>query len=1157
MVATTPKEQLKQRIAQLSAEKRAVLQRMLAAKEAKPKPKPKPKPKRQPMPGIRRRPGTGPAPLSSAQRRMWLMDQLTPGSFFFNEHNSFRFPYALNVAAFRRAVDEIVRRHEILRTTFATRDGEPVQIPGPAVPVDLPLEDLRGRPAAERLSAAAAIAEAEAHKPCDLHNGPLLWVKLLRLGEHDYLFLLTMHHIVCDGWSMEVFFKELTTLYEAFAAGRPSPLPEMEIQYADYAAWQDKRLREGLFDRDLDYWKKQLDDLPVLELPTDRARPAVQTFEGARANFVIPEHVYRGLVALSQSESCTMFILMLAAFQALLHRYTGQDDIVVGAPTANRNHPELAGLIGFFVNTLVMRADAAGDPSFREFLGRVRGTAFEAYGHQELPFERLVEVLRPDRDMSRNPLFQVIFQVFNWTSMDTSSIDDATPTLEIHTGASMFDLRLDLIETAQGFSASFEYSTVLFDRGRIERMIEHFQTILRGIVDDPDMPLSRLPVLSAAERARVLVELNDTATDYPRDSAVPALFESQAAATPDAVAVVAGDVRLSYGDLNKRVNRLAHHLRKQGVGRGSLVAIYMDRSVELVVSMLAVLKAGGAFLPLDLMAPEARLREILSDNGVGYLVSFERRLKRPPKGVTVVALEQSGDALAAASSRNPKPVNQADDLAYVMFTSGSTGHPKGVMVPHRGIVRLVMNADYFTVSPDDVFLQFAPTSFDAATFEVFGPLLNGARVALYPPEKASVEELAAFIEKAGITVAFITTGLFHQLVEQGLDRLWGLRQLFTGGDFLSVSHMKKAFESLPDCNVVAAYGPTENTTYSSMYPIEDPAAMEGTVPLGRPIANSRMYVLDDRLNPVPIGVAGEIYLAGDGLAQGYLNQEELTTERFLDNPLPEEPGEILYKTGDLGRLRADGNVEMLGRADRQVKLRGFRIELDEIEAVLGAHDGIQANVVVARQVAHAMDKQLVAYVVPKADARADLGDEKTFAETLRSFLHKRVPEYMVPGPFVFLDSLPLNQNGKVDRKQLPDPAGGDRREIEADEQPRTDVERQVAEIWADVLDRKDIGIRDNFFDLGGHSLLATRVVSRIRGDFGIELPLRILFESPDVASVAEAVSDALTEKQATDAAPEAKIQAATERSRGLDLDALSEDEVDALLSEFLETEGSA
>lgn len=950
-------QSLEERIAGLDTRKRELLERLLREKkEAAAR-----------VATIPRRKPSNTAPLSFAQQRIWFLDQLTPGSSFYNETTTLRLSFGLDVAVLQRSVKEIVRRHDALRTTFRSVDGHPVEVIASALALELPLIDLRSLPKASREREAMRLCEKQAGEPFDLAKGPLLRAAVLQLGRQDYVFVLTMHHIVCDGWSMTVFFRELTVLFEAFSAGSPSPLPELPIQYADFAVWQQARLQGELLERELAYWKAQLADLPMLQLATDKPRPAAQTFRGAHEPFTIPESLAGELRRLSSREGVTLFMTVLAAFQSLLYRYTGQEDIVVGAPIASRTRAELEGLIGFFVNTLVMRTNLAGGPTFRELLARVQAVALGAYAHQELPFEKLVEELQPERDMSRNPLFQVIFQLFSDPGASSGSKGEAFPSLEVEAHTAKFDLRLDLCEIGPGLEGHFEYSTDLFDRPTISRMSEHFLRLLEGIAANPDCPISRLPLLTDRERHQLIVEWNATETEYPRGNCVHQLFEQQVERLPEAVAVIFGDQRQTYRELNCRSNQLARFLRSKGVGPETLVAISIDRSVEMLIGLLGILKAGGAYVPLDLSYPKERLGFLMEDAGIRFVLAASARPGETfGRDVQVISLDEASEQIRGHPDTNPNNQAGPDHLCYVMHTSGSTGRPKAVAVPHRGVVRLVRNTNYVALRESDVFLQFAPLSFDASTFEIWGCLLNGSRLVVFPPYVPSLGELGQAIRQNGVTVLWLTCALFHQMVDQHLDDLRSVRQLLAGGDVLSVPHVLRAVSELKDCHVINGYGPTENTTFTCTFWIQGPEQIVTSVPIGRPIANTRVYVLDSHFNPVPIGVSGELFIGGDGLATGYFGRSDLTAEKFIRNRISTEPGDRLYRTGDLVRYRPDGNLEFLGRIDQQVKIRGFRIEPAEIEGALSQHPGVQETAVIAREDTPG-DKRLVAYVVPNFD----------------------------------------------------------------------------------------------------------------------------------------------------------------------------------------------
>jgi amino acid adenylation domain-containing protein len=1037
-------------------------------------------------------------PTSFAQQRMWFLDQWVPGSPVYIIPLAVRLAGHLRVAALEHSLNEIVRRHEALRTTFSVMDGQPVQVITPQLSLSLPVIDLRALPETERETEVRRLATAEAQQPFDLTQGPLLRATLLRLGEHEQVLLLTLHHIVADGWSIGILLRELVALYAAFCLGQPSPLPELPLQYADFAVWQRQWLQAERLEPLLAYWTRQLQELSLLELPTDRPRPAVQSYRGACQSLRLPYTLSNALNALSRREGVTLFMTLLAAFQTLLHRYTGQDDLVVGSPIAGRTRAETEGLIGFFVNTLVLRTDLSGNPTFRELLGRVRETALGAYAHQELPFERLVEELHAERNLSRTPLFQVMFVLQNVPIKSLELPELTASLLNVDNETAKFDLTVSLGEREDGISGEFEYNTDLFEATTIARMLGHWQTLLAGVVANPERRLSELPLLTEAERLQVLVEWNDTATDYPRDRCIHQLFEAQAEQTPDTVAVVCEGAQLTYGELNRRANQLAHYLRKHGVEPETLVGICIERSVEMIIGVLGILKAGGAYVPLDPLYPKERLAFILTDTQAPVLLTQRHLLPRLPDYKThLVCLDERRDVIGRESEETPADGATADNLAYVTYTSGSTGRPKGACIPHRGVVRLVKGSDYVDLSPEEVFLQLAPLSFDASTFEIWGCLLNGARLVIFPPHVPTLAELGRALQQHRVTTLWLTAGLFHQMVESQPRGLGHVRQLLAGGDVLSVPHVKDALLQLGGGRLVNGYGPTESTTFTCCHVMTDPDQVGMTVPIGRPIANTQVYVLDRYAQPVPIGVPGELYIGGDGLACNYLNLPQLTAERFIPHPFSDKPEARLYRTGDRVRYRPDGSLEFLGRLDHQVKIRGFRIEPGEIEAVLGHHPAVGQTVVVAREDTPG-DKRLVAYVVP-------CGGQNPTASDFRSFLQTKLPDYMVPSVFVVLGALPLTPNGKVDRRALPAPDRARRQRQGSFLAPRDPLELQLTKLWEELLGTEPVGVQDNFFELGGHSLLAVRFVAQIEKLFGKVVPLALLFQAPTVEQLAHAL----------------------------------------------------
>jgi amino acid adenylation domain-containing protein len=1037
-------------------------------------------------------------PLSFAQERLWILDQLEPGSSAYNIPLAVHLSGRLNVSSLQQSIGEIFRRHEVLRTTFSTEHDRPVQRIAPVTAFTLPEIDLSAMPKEQREARAQQLASEEAPRPFDLVSGPLMRATLLLLNPEEHVLLVTMHHIASDGWSMGILYQELSVLYEAFLTGNPSPLPEPPIQYADFAVWQKEWLQGENLEKQLAFWKEQLRDLSPLELPTDHPRPLVQTFHGAVHSVQLSRDLSESLQSLSRREGVTLFMTVLAAFQVLLHRYTGQDDIVVGTPIANRNREEIEGLIGFFVNTLVMRTDTSGNPPFRELLKRVRRVSLDAYAHQDLPFEKLVMELRPERDLSLNPLFQVMFALQNAPVSNLELPGLTLSHMGIETTRTRFDLEVHLWEAEEGLRAAFVYNTDLFDPDTIKRMAGHYQRILEGIVDNPDRRLSELPLLTEAERHKLLVEWNDTATDYPRDKCIHELFEEQVQRTPDAIAVIFEDKHLTYQELNSRANRLAHYLRKQGVGPEVLVGICVERSLEMVIGILGILKAGGAYVPLDPTYPRERLEFMIKDTRTPVIVSQRHLLNVLPEHTgNVICLDSDLKIIIEEGKENPVSRGTADSLSYVMYTSGSTGRPKGVCVSHRGVVRLVKETNYVKLTPEEVFLQLASISFDASTFEIWGSMLNGAKLVIMTPGTPSLQELRQAVQKHQITTLWLTAGLFHLMVDEQSDAFRHVRQLLAGGDVLSVSRVRRFLSKNRDCTLINGYGPTENTTFTCCHTTKLPDETATSIPIGRPVANTQVYVLDGWLRPVPVGVPGELFITGEGLAQGYLNQPELTAEKFIPNPFSKKPEARLYKSGDLVRYLPDGNIEFLGRIDNQAKIRGYRIELGEVEAVLGLHPSVHETVVIARE-DQSGNKQLVAYVV--------LNEKSAMVNSdLRSFLKKKLPDYMIPSAFVILDALPLTLNGKVDRKALTIPAQSMTGMAKTFVAPRNTNEAQLTRIWEKVLAMKPIGVTDNFFELGGHSLLAIRLIAEIRKVTGKNLPVVALFQSPTVEQLDRAL----------------------------------------------------
>jgi len=1032
-------------------------------------------------------------PLSFAQRRFWFLERLTPGNPVYNMSGVARVASSIQVPILERCFNEIIRRHETLRTTFTVVDGEPIGLLAPQQQISLQVIDLQGDSEAERQGHARDLIEQEARRPFDLTQGPLLRVTLLQLGKQEYLVQLALHHIVSDGWSTRVLFQEIGSLYWAYAAGKPSPLPELPFQYSDFAQWQRQWLQGERLNALLTSWKQQLADAPTaLEMPTDRPRPPVQSFRGARKPLSLSSELVSELKALAHQQGATLFMTLLAAFQILLSRYTSQQDLLMGISIANRNYEGTDALIGVFVNTLVVRSDVSGDPTYLQALDRVRQVTLEAYAHQDLPFEMLVEDLHLDRDMSRSALVQTFF---NFQADSTQAAQVPGLTMEdIGSGTAKFDLTLNLEEHGAVVSGHLEYSTDLFEAETIGRLLGHYLVLLNGIVAHPEQPISALPLLNERERHQLIEEWNATEAHYP-NRCIHQLFEEQVQVRPEALAVRFEQEQLTYRELNQRANQLAHHLQKLGVGPEALVGVCMERSLEVVIALLGILKAGGACVPMDSSYPKERLAYMLNDAQVSIVLTQQHlQAKLSPCEAQCVCLDRDWATIAQEKTTNVITTTQLDNLAYILYTSGSTGRPKGVCIPHRGVIRLVKNTNYVNFTSDEIFLQFAPISFDASIFEIWGSLLNGALLVIFSAHLPSLDELATFLDRNHISILWLTAGLFHQMVERHAQTLGRIHQLLAGGDVLSVPHVQRMLEAMKQGTLINGYGPTESTTFTCCYPMKTLDDVGSSVSIGKPIANTSVYVLDKHLQPTPIGIPGELYIGGDGLARGYLNQPALTEERFIAHPFRTEPGARLYKTGDLVRYLPDGNIEFLGRLDHQVKLHGFRIEPGEIETVLKQHPQVCDAVVIVREDIPG-DKRLVAYLV--------LGQsDPAIPADLRVFLKGRLPEYMVPASFVPLEAIPLSPNGKVDRRALPasQPARAEQERVVAAAQ--TETEQALVTLWQQLIGVEPIGIDDDFFEVGGHSLMAMKLIAQIQDTLHVEVPLPALFQRPTICEMA-------------------------------------------------------
>jgi amino acid adenylation domain-containing protein len=1036
-------------------------------------------------------------PLSYAQQRLWFLDQLMPGSNAYNIPAEMYIKADVKVGALEQALNEVLRRHEALRTTFFVSGSQPAQRVNPAKPVSLPLIDLRSLDETERSAEVDRLRQEDALRPFDLGTGPLLRANLIRINNEHYLLLMNMHHIVSDAWSMGVLLHEMQTLYEAFSHGQPSPLAELEIQYSDYARWQRDWLQGEVLQQEVNYWKQQLDGVPtLLELDTNQPRQLLRKISSARCEVSFSEKLSRSLREFSSQEGATLFMTLMAGFHALLRRYTGQKDILIGTPIAGRDHVELEPLIGFLVNMIPIRTSFNDALTFRDLLKQVRESSFAAYTHQDLPFDKLVEELQPKRAPGRNPIFQAIL-----------AFENAAPEMEIATvnlpvGVPVnadvkFDLEVHLTDTPDGIRGAFVYSPELFEPALIARMVDHFERLFERTMSNPDKELRALSLLDQAEYRQVVEEWNDTAVAFPDASCIHEIFEQEVEQRGDAIAVEFNEENVTYRELNRRVNVLAHELRRQGVGPEVFVGVMLERSVDLIVTLLAVAKAGGVYVPLNLAEPSPRLKFILKDSGVAILVTSKHIADRMPETshLTVVCVD-TDEFRNAEFAANPVNTVGPDNLAYLMYTSGSTGNPKGVCISHRNILGLVKSANYAELNSDEIFLQFSPISFDASTFEIWACLLNGARLVMFPPGTPSLSEMGEFISRTQVTTLFLTTGLFHQFIDADLGSIGAVRQLLTGGDALSSTHLSKALEQIEHCQFVNCYGPTESTVMVCCYRVT-PDYSATAVPIGRPISNSRVYIING-MQPVSIGERGELFVSGAGLGRGYHNRPELTAEQFLPDPYGPWPGGRLYRTGDAARYLNNGLIQFLGRVDDQLKISGYRIEPGEIESALLEHPEVRAALVLAHEDTPG-DKRLVAYVVANPE-------QTPSNEELRTHLRERVPEYMVPSLFVLIDEMPLTLHGKVDKAALPAPqvslsrVGG--REYVA---PRNGLQQQLVDIWEELFKLHPIGVTDNFFELGGHSLQMIMLIARVEERLGKRVTMAEVFNDPTIEHMSQLI----------------------------------------------------
>ncbi len=1045
----------------------------------------------------------GPLTTSYAQRRMWFLYELEPNSPLYNIPFILNMKGNLDIQALERALNDIIQRHDSLRTTFDIQDRQVVQTIHTHSYRQLPVETIPKLSPGESadLTEHHAIKE-EAEKLFDLHKGPVLRMKLFRLQQKEHALVLTMHHIVSDGWSIDIFLNELAAAYTARRENRAPDLPPLVIQYPDYAQWQQQWLDGQTRQNQLSYWLEQLKlPLPVLDLPLDFPRPDIVTYKGHRKSLSISSTITQDIYRFNHQNGKTLFMTLLAAFYVLIHRYTDQEEIILGTPIANRMRQEFETLIGFFVNTLAIRANLSQNPSFKEFLEQIQHRCLQAYDNQDLPFEQLVEKLKPKREKNRMPVFQVMFVLQSAHDRQIKLPDLDVECEEISTDTSKVDLTLFIEEFKDQLIATVEYNTDLFKNDTIDRLLTHYQNLLRNIVSNPEARLRELSLVHQSDRKQVIEDTKKSPCEYRQDRCVHELFEDQVNKTPDAIALIYQSEQLTYSQLNKRANQLAHYLRKQGVKPDSLVGVSLDRSPEIIVAFLAILKAGGAYVPLDEGYPKQRIKLMIEDAQLKIILTDDSAISDIcSQQVQTICPDADSDAISRESQVNPQSLNDPHHLAYVMFTSGSTGRPKGVEIPHRGIVRLLFGVKYVNLQDRQTFLQMAPVSFDASTFEIWGALLHGHRCVIFPDRIPDLQKLAKTLKIHRVSCLWLTSSLFNFIIDEKPEILKGISQILTGGEALSVEHIRRALVLLPDTQLINGYGPTESTTFTCCYQIAKHLD-EGltSIPIGRPIANTQVYILDKQLKTVPDGLSGELYIGGDGLARGYLNRKELTRERFISNPFDQTAKTRLYKTGDLCRLLKDGNIEFIGRLDDQVKIRGFRIELGEVETTLTTYPQIQQVVVLARQ-DKPHNKQLVAYYT------CSTATDRPTIQDLRTYLAKLLPDYMIPSAFVLMDSMPLTPNGKVNRKALPAPGSKfDREQLE--KSPQTPVQKKLANLFAQVLGREKVGISESFFELGGHSLLAVELFHKIQQTFKETLPLATLFRAPTIEQLAELITE--------------------------------------------------
>ncbi|MCL6573196.1 MAG: amino acid adenylation domain-containing protein [Bacillus sp. (in: Bacteria)] len=1037
-------------------------------------------------------------PLSYEQERQWFLEQLNPGNAAYNRPLIIKLTGILNTMILEKSINKIFERHHVLRAYFPVKSGMPSQVIRPYQYTDLPVIDISNFSGVNREKEMNQQVIKEVRHSFDVSSDFLLRFTLVRLSSNNHLLMINIHHIIFDGWSAQIFLKELSKFYKAFVKNEPCNIPELPFQYESYSIMQREMLAGDLWERDLAYWKRQLGgELLELNLPLDYPRPIQATLEGKTYRFIIPHDVNQQIKTFCRKEKVTPSMLIMTILNILLFRYTGQQDISVGNLVSGRNQTNIEHLIGLFVNTLIMRTQLQPNMKFSDALQQVRKINLEAYSHPNMPLAKLVAEISPKRNLNGNPLFQVLLNMHNMPQANEVLPGLCLEEVDIEQSPALVDLTLKVVEVQGDLKCSLIYNKDIFLEGTIARMAGHFTTLLASALACPDKTISELPMLTIQERQELLVEWNKQEADYPRESSITQLFEEQVDLYPNDIAIIFENKQIPYHELDRRANQIANYLRKMGLSNEQLVAVCLPRSPEIIISFIGILKAGGAYVPIDLSYPTERIAFMLNDVNVSFIITTESIAKQLPN-TKAKFIFLDNEEVEISAQLVDRPVNRSgyESLAYVMYTSGSTGEPKGVAIAQRGIIRLVKNFDFANLGHKEVFLNLSSLSFDGSTFEIYGSLLNGGKLVIMNSNKPSLEHIAETIKQQQVTAISVTPEMLNLLLEDYHESLGSLQQIFSGGDVLGVLLAQRCLSKLPECQLINGYGPTENTVYSTTFLVKEILPDTTTIPIGRPIADDNVFILDHYFQPVPIGVIGELYVTGEGIARGYLNNKDLTEERFLSNPFAIASRGKLYKTGDLVRYRSDKNIEFIGRVDHQVKIRGCRIELGEIEAVVGKYPGIR-QIVAGTTKGNKESSDLIVYAVMQ---KGEIFD----SHKLRTFTRQKLPDYMVPTFFVELQDIPLTPIGKIDRIKLPTPEPISN--VKVIITPRNLIEEQLLQVWKELLSLQKISVTDNFFELGGHSLLAMQMFSKIEKTFAKRLPVSIIFQEDTIEKLAKVLS---------------------------------------------------